>query len=145
MDYRRYCIQYLVIALFLPVMASAECVEWWLCNYVTPENMPNSRYLPLDTMDLPFAWNEIEVDAPVGTRALVCLEGEMPAGPVPGCRQATRGADINSLLVPPKVPFFDGEQIQFSETRRNFDPRAIRKRIRDSAIEYDDLRGRNPR
>lgn len=129
--------------LMMPVLSLSEpieeCAEWWACPYVSPDGMPTDRELSLRGR-LRFKWSEIEVD---GNQALVCLSRPMPAGDTWGCTEVNRG-QVRALLQPPKMPYFDGTEIKFSEEILPFNPRAIHLRIRDSAIDSQIIRGRNP-
>lgn len=141
MGARRSPIRYLVILLFFPSMAWAECAQWLVCPYVPREEEPCSRYPSIMDLNLSFEWNEIEVD---GNQALICLSEALPPGPRAGCIPASR-AQMRLLLAPPREAFCDEGELKFMQRRRDLDPRSIRKRVQDSAITYDDLRGRNPR
>ena len=123
----RSIVRYLVIgAMFLPAIALAECAEWWVCPYASPDGDSNTRYVSIDDLRLPFEWNEIEVS---GNRAIVCLSRPMPDGDTFGCREISC-EQLRDMLT--RVP------------GRRFDPRAIRKRIQDSCLPYNYIRGRNP-
>lgn len=133
--------RWFLLAMLLPAMVYAECAEWLLCPYRTPENEPRYRYVSIDDYQPRIVWEEIEV---AGNRALVCLQQPKPADLDEGCTKLNRG-QIKNLAVEPDEPYFDGTEIKFnSAVKVPFNYDRLRERIRDTAVNrenFDKVRG----
>lgn len=113
----------LILALAMPMTASAECLTWVLCPYKQVVGEPDTRYLSIDDAELPgpdwiMKYRAVNVrgkEDGLG-QALVCIEPhelfykaqvETMVSNV-GC-EVVPNSEVKSKLVAPYVPSFDEE------------------------------------
>lgn len=141
--------RWFLLILFLPTLAWADCAAWKLCPYVISPEDACSRWLSIARKSMP-RWDEIEVEGNEanGGRALVCFHTQDPGDlSADGCTDVNRG-QLQALIKKPAMPycaydeqgnskrieFFDGKAGR-REWRRSFNQQAIRRSIKDPAID----------